>query len=252
MLFFGNADDLSHAIRDRHTRCDSIVLDLKGVSDIDASGANILAGIAERSRAAGKRLLFCNVPEEHREMIDGLAAGAGECAVLPDLDSALEWMEERTLLAQAGKRGTPREIDIWEHPLLHGFDEADRDAFAPHLVRANFAPGGILCAEGEPADRMWLLTKGSVSVRVQVPGPAGSVRLASCAVGTSVGEMALLELGARSASVVADDHVEAYELSRQSFETLSRLRPQAAAKAWRSMSIGLGLRLRGLSEDFKR
>jgi MFS superfamily sulfate permease-like transporter len=241
VLFFGNADELSRTVRELFERCDSIVLDLRGVSDIDVTGANILQGLLAASRASGKTLLFCSVPP--------VQAGLSDRA-FPDLDAALEWMEERVLLAQAAERAAVEALTLWQHPLLEGLDASERDALEPHLVPRRFNAGTTLCAQGSSADRMWLLVRGSVSVRVQKTG-AGSLRVASCAPGTAVGEMALLQFGNRSASVVADEDVEAWELTRESFEWLSQARPQTAAKLLKNMATELSQRLRSRTEDLR-
>jgi CRP-like cAMP-binding protein/anti-anti-sigma regulatory factor len=251
VLFFGNADDLSRVVRDLFLQCDSAVLDLRAISDIDASGANILQGMVQSSRTGGKSLLFCNVPAALRALLGGLAAGGGAPLVFPDLDTALEWLEERVLRSHAAERGMGEALTIWTHPLLEGFDAAERDALGARLVQRRFAAGSTLCAQGEPADRMWLLTRGSVSVRVRAADREAGLRVSSCAAGTAVGEMALLQFGLRSASVLADEEVEAYELSCESFEWLSRTQPQAAAKILKNIATELSRRLRERTEDLR-
>jgi SulP family sulfate permease len=252
VLFFGNADDLSHRVRERFAHCDSIVLDLRGVSDIDATGGAILEGITAASQGKGTRLVFCNVPAPLRPMIAVIARDTPERpAIFADLDTAFEVLEEDVLRARRGERDANAGIDLAAHPFLEAFDAGDREAFARHLVRRNFPAGAHVCEEGEDADRMWLLTRGSISVRVRTQGEARMLRLSSRAPGTTVGEMALLQFGRRSASLIADEEVEAWEMSRESFERLASERPAAASKAFRAMAVGLGSRLRGLSDEFR-
>ena len=42
VLFFGNAEDLAREIKDLFLRADMIALDMRAITDIDVSGANIL------------------------------------------------------------------------------------------------------------------------------------------------------------------------------------------------------------------
>lgn len=249
VLFFGNADELSQRARALFGDCDSIVLDLRGISDIDASGANILENLVHTSAGAGRRLLFCNVPAPHKELVEALAAAGSGTAVFADLDAALESMEENVLQAQGAGRSAGEALDLWQHPMLEGIEGADRDALARRLVHRRFAPGATLCAEGEPAQVMWLLTRGSVSVRVRTSG--ASLRVASCATGTAIGEVGWLQEATRSATVVADEEVEAYELSRESFAWLEDTRPEAATKLLRNIAIELARRLRDRTEDLR-
>jgi len=55
-------------------------------------------------------------------------------------------------------------------------------------------------------------------------------RIAGIAAGATVGEMALLEGGQRSATVVCDEGASSYELGVAAFETIMREHPQIARK----------------------
>ena len=48
VLFFGNADDLSAQIKSLFQKTDMVTLDMRGVNDIDVSGANILRESRQR------------------------------------------------------------------------------------------------------------------------------------------------------------------------------------------------------------
>jgi anti-anti-sigma regulatory factor len=75
VLFFGNAEDLSTKVRQLFAKADMVALDMRSVADIDVSGANILANVASKSRARGKSLLFCAVPEPFTPRQGRLAEG---------------------------------------------------------------------------------------------------------------------------------------------------------------------------------
>ena len=72
VLFFGNADDLSAKVKTLFQKADMIALDMRGVSDIDVSGANILANLISKSRDLKKSLLFCEIPSAQLARIKGL------------------------------------------------------------------------------------------------------------------------------------------------------------------------------------
>src|SRR5262249_24462135 len=61
VLFFGNAETLSREVLHTFKNADIVILDCKGVADIDASGANIIRELAETSHKLGKSLWFSNV-----------------------------------------------------------------------------------------------------------------------------------------------------------------------------------------------
>jgi MFS superfamily sulfate permease-like transporter len=253
VLFFGNADDLSARIKQLFQKSDMIALDMRGVSDIDVSGATILENILNKSRALKKELLFCHVPPAHMDIIKSMARKAAKTddAVKDDLDSSLEWMEEKSLLAHAGNRDQVDVLPLGEIDFLAGIDGQDIDRLRDILKPRDFAPGDTICREGEDGDRMWLLAKGSVSVRLVLSDGRGHRRIASLARGTTIGEMALVESSRRSATIVADEAVICYELSRGAFDSLLATYPILATKLLTNLSRELARRLRRTSEDLR-
>jgi SulP family sulfate permease len=249
VLFFGNADDLAETASQEFARADTIIVDCRGVTDVDVSGATILRNLFERSRRQRKRLILCNLPPAQLETMRAVAEGDGECSIFPDLDSALEWTEERVLQGQGDNRTQAEAMLLERHDFAQGLDAGECIILAAHLVAREFAAGTILCAEGEPADRMWLLTRGSVSVRLSAA--RGTRRIASCAIGTTVGEMAFIQGATRSASVVADEDTACYELSRAAYDQILREHPAIASKLLTNLSLELARRLRRTSDELR-
>ena len=227
VLFFGNADDLSRVAKDVLEDSDMILFDCRGISDMDVSGETILGNLVSWSRQRGKVVLFCNVPANR---ITSWTFAKEANAILPDIDTALEWMEEKALDATAQARSRGRPIPIASIDLVKDLTADELDVLLPLLTRRDFPAGAVICSEGEEADRMWVLTKGSVSVRLHSTGEHESRRIDSMAAGTTVGEMALLTAGRRSATVVADEEVLSYELSRAALDTILQTYPQIAVK----------------------
>lgn len=253
VLFFGNADDLSARIKTLFNDADMIALDLRGVSDLDASGATILENIMTKSRGWKKDLLLCEVPPAHGNAIKTVVRKAvrNEDAIKSDLDAALEWMEEKSLHLHADKRAQAEVLDLGDIDFLNGIDGAGLDQLRAVLIRRDFAQGATICREGDDGDRMWLLAKGSVSVRLMLGDGRGYRRITSLARGTTLGEMALVESARRSATVVADEPVICYELSRDGFGRVLAEDPVLASKLLANLSRELARRLRKTSDDLR-
>jgi len=253
VLFFGNADDLSARIRQLFNEADMVALDLRGVSDIDVSGATILENIIAKSKGWKKELLLCEVPAAHRNVIRTVVRKAAktEEPIKSDLDAALEWMEEKSLHLHADKRLQADVLDLRDIDFLAGIEGADLERLGAFLTRRDFAQGETICSEGEEGDRMWLLAKGSVSVRLMLGDGKGYRRITSLARGTTLGEMALVEQSRRSATVVADEPAICYELRREDFDRLLAEHPQLATKLLANLSRELARRLRKTSDDLR-
>lgn len=253
VLFFGNADDLSAQIKSLFHKTDMVALDMRGVNDIDVSGANILANLVSKSRQLKKFLLFCQIPPSCLRTIKDLVPKTGtvEELIKQDLDSALEWMEEKSLLLNADKRSRADVLALGEMEFLAGIEEQDLNRLSDVLTRRDFAQGEIICREGDSGDRMWLLAKGSVSVRLTLGGGRENIRIASLARGTVIGEMCLIETARRSATIVADEQVVCYELLREDFAMMLNNHPAIATKLLSNLARELSRRLRLTSEDLR-
>ncbi|HZT52732.1 MAG TPA: SulP family inorganic anion transporter [Stellaceae bacterium] len=249
VLFFGNADDLADRINQFFAETDMLTLDVRGITDIDISGAQVLLEIVGNARRRGKWILFCNVPPDLARTIGELKGDERSYGplVLPDQDSAVEWMEEEALRRDAAGRGRIEALALGQLDFTQGLDADELALLQARVAVRVFAPGETICAEGDAADRLWLLARGSVSVRLAVPD-GGSRRIASLAMGTVVGEMALLGSGRRSASVVADDEVHCYELAEPAFRALLDEHPRLAGKILANLAREMARRVRVTSE----
>jgi sulfate permease, SulP family len=134
-------------------------------------------------------------------------------------------MEEEALGENDRRAAADKPVALESLELVREFDAAEIGTLRSMLAPRDFAAGTILCREGDAADRMWILSKGSVSVRSRHDGGQETRRIAGIAAGTTVGEMALLEMGQRSATVTADSDVSSYELTKAASDTLCRRHP---------------------------
>jgi CRP-like cAMP-binding protein len=112
---------------------------------------------------------------------------------------------------------------------------------ADKASRVHFKKGQPLIQKGKKADGVYLLLKGSARVQIQLQPKAAAI-----APGEICGEMSLLEDAPASASVFAEEDVEAYHLDRPTLESLFELFPHLASRFYRSLARNLSRRLREL------
>jgi MFS superfamily sulfate permease-like transporter len=249
VLFFGNADDLASALRGFDDDSDIIVLDMHRVTSVDTSGATVLQQIAARCRARGKALLVCANNPAYLRLVEHAVEGR-DTIVCPSLDSALEWAENRLIeKAAQGDAFAALELPLEQTDLARDMSADNLSVLSRHLAPAHYAAGEALCRTGDPADRFWIIRRGSVSVRLA--GAKSQIRLASLAPGCCVGEMGLLDNRPRSADVVADDEVQAYLLTKESFDTIMREHPHIGQAILSNIARQLAQRLRHTSEDLR-
>jgi MFS superfamily sulfate permease-like transporter len=253
VLFFGNADALADEVTRLFPTTDVILLDCRGVTDIDASGAAILRTLVDRARKQHRTILFCNVPTPFVGQFAAIAKFGGQPDLLNDLDTALEWMEERALAARPTPSAAAQELTLAEHGFVRGLSFEELATFEGLLERKVFPAGTTLAREGDVGDRMWLLMRGSVSVRIDTPDPGrGGLRLASLAPGTTVGEMALIECGIRTASIIANEDVVALELQDGGYRELLAEHPAIATKLFGNLLMEMAARIRASDIDLRQ
>lgn len=110
--------------------------------------------------------------------------------------------------------------------------------------------GAELVRQGEASRGCFLIRAGSVEARVALPG-GGSLAVAQFRDGDMFGEMALIERGVVSATVVAHSNVDAWFVGRDDFRALVASREAAALDIQRTITRTLSDKLRTLNDHLK-
>ena len=109
-----------------------------------------------------------------------------------------------------------------------------------------FGAGTRLVRQGEASKGAFMIGKGTVEARVAVPG-GGELAVAQLGEGDMFGEMALIERGVCSASVVASTPVEGWFVARDDFRAMVASRDAAALETQREITRVLAGKLRALN-----
>ena len=246
VLFFGSAEMLSDDIeRASAAGLRTIILDLRRVTEIDATGARILADIQASLARKNQHLALAlakNSETAARLSEAGIFEAMGAGCLFEDIDRAMEWAEDELIRTDA-KDTKSDEIPLASVDLLSTLTSAELEAVEHHTRRETFPRGKIIFREGDPGSELFIVTKGRTSAYLNLIN-GGDIRLATFAPGTIFGELAILDTGPRSASVVADDDVICYVLSEQQFAALAKDAPAVAIKLLSGLGRELSRRLR--------
>ncbi len=99
-------------------------------------------------------------------------------------------------------------------PFFGGLSDASLDLLVSMLVERRFDVGAPVISEGEPGRSMYIVHAGELAVsRLGKSGRA--IRMAGLGPGDFFGEMTLLEMQNRSATVVAESPTVLFELTAQ-------------------------------------
>ena len=103
-------------------------------------------------------------------------------------------------------------------PFFGGLSDASLDLLVSKLVERRFDVGATVVAEGEPGRSMFVVHSGELVVSKL--GDSGRViRMASLGPGDFFGEMTLIEMQNRSATVIAESSTMLYELTARELYT---------------------------------
>jgi len=100
-------------------------------------------------------------------------------------------------------------------PLARDLSLDDLRSLYAQCEPMDVAPGTTLITEGQPGEALIIIRKGNVDIRV------GGKVVAQLKDGACLGEMALVDDGPTSATVVATTPVTAFRLSKQNFRRLT-------------------------------
>jgi serine phosphatase RsbU (regulator of sigma subunit) len=116
-------------------------------------------------------------------------------------------------------------------PLYAGIAEDDLLEICKKMVGLQYAPGSLLCRDGDEGDVMWLVRHGGIRVLPQgkdldIVKPAGEI----------VGEMSLLDGAARSATLVCEGDTELLQFSLDAWTATFRDAPEAGLAFLRNLA----------------
>jgi CRP-like cAMP-binding protein len=109
-----------------------------------------------------------------------------------------------------------------------------------------FAPEQRLCAQGSPADCLFIVEEGEGAVRI-TDGQGRVREVSRIGAGEVLGELGLVDGQARSADVVAVTALRAYRIDRAEFDRMRAAMHPAAYKMLRRIAATVSARLRAIN-----
>jgi glutaminase len=249
-LFFGATELAVRRLGETAAEADHVIIDFRRVGFADRAAIELITG-ALGSLGDGPCRLVCTGLNDHRALVALQAAmpSAPSLRFAADIDTALEAAEEAVLSGYYETRDTTK-YAFGAIDLLRGLDE-DAYRLLEHIVSVfHFEPGQQILTQGDEANALFVIVRGSVSVTVDLPGGQRR-RIGSIGPGHSFGEMALVDGGRRTANVHADERVIAYGFSIDGLNTVSKERPEVLVTILRNIVSSLAGRLKLANEEIR-
>lgn len=130
--------------------------------------------------------------------------------------------------------------------LFEGLDQSELEVIAEICDERNLVAGDVVTQQGAPGNELYVIWDGMVEVvheeAPQDPAPRAVVNLGQ---GQLFGEMALVDLGPRSATVrVVSDNATLQAIDRESFDRVCQEYHHLGYVVMRNMAADLSFKLR--------
>jgi len=125
----------------------------------------------------------------------------------------------------------PSELNVKEflRPILFGLAEEDLDELARAAKKRAFPAGEVICREGEPGHAFFIIVSGRVEILKQLDDESERL-LHHSGPGEFFGEMAIVQEGARTATVRAVEPTVLLEIDRNAFLSVLGRSPSLAIR----------------------
>lgn len=251
-LFFGTTQQLLSQLDPEIKTRSFVILDLKRVQSVDVTAAHLLRQIADTLSERKAILLLSNIREtlpngnNLREFLEqtGVTENTDTVRIFGELDSALEWVEDRLLGEEELAHPVPENaLELAEMELFKNRKDETLADLEARLEKRTYAAGQSVYVRGEPGDAIYLIRRGSV--KIFAPLGAGRTRhIATFGRGDFFGGLAFLDGRPRGNDAIAATETEFFVLSLEQFNLLAEEHKKLAVVLLKALARSLALRLR--------
>lgn len=251
-LFFGTTQQLYALLEPEIKTRNFIILDLKRVQSVDVTAAHMLRQVRDALAERQALLLLSNVREKLpngrnlREFLEqtGVTENAETVRLFNELDSAIEWVEDRLLgEEEVSLPVAETAMELAEMELFKSRKDETLVDLEARLEKRTYPPGAAVYSRGEPGDAIYLIRRGSV--KIFAPLGAGRTRhIATFGRGDFFGGLAFLDGRPRGNDAVAATETEFFVLSLEQYSVLAEEHKKLALTLLTAISRSLALRLR--------
>ena len=266
-LFFGTASELD-------TRVEAlvnegvvyVVLDMRRVKHIDATGARALERINSKLSQLSGLLVVSYVDRERRQHQEELTGedhrsnsgprnnwiklaylgtinALGENRFRSDTDSAVAFCEQHLANKISGDSELS-DLLATHSPLIRSVGRPMLRRLRGYWNRIAYATGDVVFPQGSSPDGVFFVVSGRVDVLIDIPGTDRKRKVQSLATGSIFGEMALIDPKQRSANIIAVEPTMCYWMTSESFDRLKLEQTDIAFKLISEVAMIFAERLR--------
>lgn len=256
-LFFGTTQQLYGALEPELGKRNYVILDLRHVQSVDVTAAHLLRNVRDTLQERGAMLLISGAREKLpngrnlREFLEQTGVVTAEddvVRVFPELDAAIEWVENHILGERPVVVEDETPLRLQDMNLFSTRKDETMQDLEARMELHSYKAGETIYIQGAPGDEIFWIRRGTV--RIFAPLGGGRTRhIASFARGEFFGGLAFLDNQPRSDDAVALSDTEVYVLSREQFDVLAEEHKKLAFTLISAIARTLAIRLRNADTE---
>ncbi len=256
-LFFGTTHQLFLTLEPELRTCDYLILDMQRVQSVDITAAHMLTLVRDTLAERGVPLLLANVRESLpngrnlREFFElsGLTSGNGQVILMPTLESAIEWIEDRLLGELEPLVDQQAPLELHEMTLFEGRKDATLSDLEACMERRSCKAGEMIFAQGGSGNELYLIRSGEVRIMSLAGSGSQLHHSATYGRGDFFGGLAFLDRRPRGNEAIAQRDTELFVLTREKFNLLAEEHKRMAFILLSAIARTLALRLRHADDE---
>jgi len=256
-LFFGTTHQLYLTLEPELEKTDYLILDMQRVQSLDVTAAHMLNLVRDVLAERHVPLLLSNVRESLpngrnlREFLElaGLVADGESVIMMPTLEAAIEWVEDR-LLGDLGKSAAELPpLDLQEIELFKGSKSDTLTDLDSCLEERSCKAGETIYKRGDTDANLYLIRSGEVRIMGYVGGSLRVCHIATFGRSEVFGGLAFLDRRPRGNDAIASVDSELYVLTQEKFSFLAEEHKRIAFVLVSQLAKTLAVRLRHADDE---
>jgi SulP family sulfate permease len=256
-LFFGTTHQLHLTLEPEIRSCEYLILDMQRVQSVDITAAHMLTLVRDSLAERGVPLLLSSVRENLpngrnlREFFElsGLTSGNGQVILMPTLEAAIEWVEDRLVGELEPLVDERAPLELHEMALFQGRKDATLSDLDACMQKRSCKTGETIFAQGGAGNELYLIRSGEVRVMSLVGAGNQLHHIATFGRGDFFGGLAFLDRRPRGDEAIAHRDTELYVLTREKFNQLADEHKRMAFILLSAIARTLAIRLRHADDE---
>ncbi|MEI7431298.1 MAG: SulP family inorganic anion transporter, partial [Betaproteobacteria bacterium] len=256
-LFFGTTHQLYLTLEPELEKTDFLILDMQRVQSVDVTAVHMLHLVRDILSERAVPLLLSNVREtlpngrNLKEFLElaGLVPDGQSLIIMPTLEGAIEWVEDKLLGEVAKSTAKLPPLDLHEIEL---FKDSKPDTLTDlqSCMETRTSPAGeTIYARGDTDCNLYLIRSGEVRIMGYVGGSSRLCHIATFGRGEFFGGLAFLDQRPRGNDAIVSVDAELFVLAPDKFNALAEEHKRIAFVMVSRLAKTLAVRLRHADDE---